>query len=330
MKIAVLTAQKRVEKYYDLSTLPKDFSLVYLPLGATNEQVLQKARDAEVIFADAIAPVDAQLIANMPHLKLIHSEGVAYNAIDLKAADARGIYVCNNAGANACSVAEHTLLLMLSVLRRLCEGDQMVRCGRQIEAKQGFILHGIHELSSCKVGLIGFGAIAKETARLLHAFGAQVFYFSRTRAQSQTEQAFGVQYLPLEHLLKTCNIISLHLPVTAQTTHMANAAFFAAMQKGSILINTARGEIVDQQALCQALESGHLAGAGLDTLSPEPVTQDNPLLNLSPQASLRVTFSPHIGGTTDDAFRRMHAMVWQNILRLQNGQTPQNVVNHPR
>ena len=159
-KVLILTSEKRVKKFYDLAALPKDWELIYAEDLKTDEEILKKAPDADYIFADAIREVGANLMAQMPNLKLVHSEGVAFNKIDTAAAKAKGIYVCNNAAANAVAVAEHTIMLMLAMQRRLLEGDMMVRTGKQIQAKGAFILDGVCELNAAHIGLVGFGMIA--------------------------------------------------------------------------------------------------------------------------------------------------------------------------
>ncbi|MFA0815251.1 MAG: 2-hydroxyacid dehydrogenase [Anaerofustis sp.] len=325
-KVLILTSEKRVRKFYDLSSLPSEWELIYAEGLKTDDEILKAAPDADYIFADAIREVSANLIANMSKLKLIHSEGVAFNKIDTAAAKAHGVFVCNNAAANAVAVAEHTVMLMLAMQRRLLEGDMMVRSGRQIEAKGAFILDGINELNAAHVGLIGFGMIAKETAKRLKAFGCKVSCFHST-PNAQAEQALGVDYLALDELLRSCDIISLHLPVTSDTVNYIDATRLAVLKPNAILINTARGELIDQQALAKALEAGQLAGAAFDTLTPEPVTKDNPLLKLSESCRYKVLFSPHIAGTTLQAFQTMHKTVWSNILAVENGKQPINICN---
>ncbi|PKM52917.1 MAG: GyaR protein, partial [Firmicutes bacterium HGW-Firmicutes-5] len=147
-KILILTSTKRVEKFSDLSGIPKDWELIFGENLNTDDAVLQAAGDADYIFADAVREVNRTLIDNMPNLKLIHSEGVGYNKIDIQAAKEKNIYVCNNTAANSAAVAEQTILLILGLQRRLLEGDQMVRNGQQIQAKGSFILDGIPELGS--------------------------------------------------------------------------------------------------------------------------------------------------------------------------------------
>ena len=283
-------------------------------------------KDADVLVCDAVAEVSAHLIENMPNLKLIQSEGVAYNLISIETAKKRGIYVCNNKGINAAAVAEQAVLLMLSLLRNAVVSDRMVRTGLQIETKEKMMVEGILELSDCRVGLVGFGDIAKAAAGFLGAFGCETCYHSRTRADGETEKKLGVFYLDLETLIKTCDIISLHVPVTQQTINMVDREFLNKMKKTAFIINTARGEIVDNEALAEALMEGKIAGAGLDTVYPEPTKTDNILLNLPPACMDKLVLSPHIGGVTTSTFRRGHINIWKNIEAIEKSERPINIV----
>ena len=326
MKTVIFVNPKRVDKYKKWCEIPEGMDLIFFDQKAGDDEVLKSAGDADFIFADVIKAVSARLIESMSNLKLIHSEGVGYNRIDTEAAKRANVYVCNNPGVNSGAVAEQAILLMLALLRDLLDGDNKVRIGRQINAKEEKILNGIKELHDCHVGLVGFGAIAKETAKRLSAFGCRMSYFSRTKKSEAEEKEFGVSYLTIDELLGTCDIVSLHAPVTPETMNMVDTAFLAKMKPEALLINTARGELVDQEALKQALIDNKIGGAGLDTLTPEPVTLENPLLNLPEPAAGRVVFSPHIGGTTEGAFRKMHQGVWGNIKRVINGEKPLNIV----
>ncbi len=326
MKLLVIGDETRTKKYLPDLDIVKQIDLVVAARGSSNDEILALAADADFILADAISPVDTQLIEGMPNLKLIHSEGVAYNLIDVKTAQERNIFVCNNAGVNAGAVAEQAILLMLACLRDLCGGDAAVRAGQQIQTKERMMVEGIRELGDCSVGIIGFGAIGQAIAKRLANWGCAVYYTKRHRLSTKEEAALGVSYLSQEDLVATCDIVNLCVPVTEETRQMVNQDFLACMKEDALLINTARGEVIDQEALAATLESGKLAGVGLDVLSPEPVELDNPLLNLSPKASRRVVLSPHIGGITEGMFRRAHRCVWENIARVVSGETPINQV----
>ncbi|MCD7955060.1 MAG: NAD(P)-binding domain-containing protein [Lachnospiraceae bacterium] len=290
-------------------------------------KLLAEARDAEFLAADAIAQVPESLIAQLPFLKIIHSEGVAYNGIDCGAAARRNIYVCNNRGINADAVAEQTILLMLGLLRGVTAGDAAVRAGNQIRRKEYMMVNGIRELGECRIGLLGFGDIAKATARRLSAFGCEVCYHATRRKTPNLEAEYGVTWLESDELLETSDIISLHIPVTPETTGMVNEEFLKRMRRDAFLINTSRGEIVENAALCKALMEGWIAGAGLDTVAPEPVAADHPLLHLPAEASGRLLFSPHIGGVTTGVFRKAHRNIWTAFEQVSKGERPVNVVN---
>ena len=327
MKLLVIGDEKRFQKYLPDLPIVKEVSTVVVPRGSADDEIASIAADADFIVADAVSPVSAHLMERMPNLKLVHSEGVAYNAIDVGAARGRGVIVCNNAGVNAGAVAEQAVLLMLACLRHLVPGDRAVRSGEQIVMKERLMVEGIRELGDCTVGLVGFGAIARQTALRLRAFGCDVAYWNRSRKDAQTEEQYGVRFLPLDELAQTCDIVSIHVPVTPDTENLVDAAFLANMKRDALLINTARGEIVDQFALAAALESGSIAGAGLDTLSPEPVTTDHPLANLSPAAADLLVLSPHIGGVTEGMFKRAWTTIWTNIDKVSKGLQPINIVS---
>ncbi len=327
MKLLVVGSKARTEKYLPDLPIAREVEIVVVERGASDDEILDAAADADFIMADAISPVSARLIDSMPNLKLVHSEGVAYNAIDVNAARARNVYVCNNAGANAVGVAEQTVLLMLACLRDAINGDAAVRAGQQIQTKERMMLEGIRELGDCRIGFVGFGAIAQETARHLAGWGCEMLYNKRHQLAEEDELALDVRFATVDEIATSCDIVSVHVPVTNDTRNMVDAAFLARMKPGAILINTARGEIVDTQALADALEAGTLGAAGLDTVAPEPVQLDNPLLNLSDQAARRVVLSPHIGGTTVGFFRRAHRTIWENIARVAAGDVPINIVS---
>lgn len=327
MKILIRTLRERLERYSDLAALPADWELIFAEDERDTAKLLQLGGDADVLITDPMKPNRADLINAMPNLKLINSEGVGFNQIDLEAARARGVYVCNSAGVNKQAVAEQAVLLMLMVLRRAVEGDAMVRAARQQEAKDTWSQQGIRELGDCTVGILGLGAIGEETAKRLLAFGCRVCYWDAFPRTPEQEKALGVERMELSELLAVSDILSLHMAVNQDTVNFMNAQRFAQCKDGVILINTARGDLVDQQALVDALKSGKVALAGLDCLFPEPVRPDNPLLHLPDELAHKVTFSPHLGGVTQQAFRRANAGLWENVRALEAGQRPAHIVN---
>ena len=314
MKIVILGAEARYRAYQPAMPFIQQQELVFLDKDSTEAEILAAGADAEVLFVDAITVVSAALMEHMPCLRLIHSEGVAFDRIDLSAARERGIYVCNNKGCNAGAVAEQTVLLILMLLRHALEGDEAVRAGRQMEMKERCMVEGITELSACKVGLVGFGDIARAAAERLVPFGCELYYYTKRRRLPEEEKKYHVTYLPLEELAEKSDIVSLHCAVTEETRNLVDAALL-------------RGDLVDNEALRQALLEGRIAGAGLDTLSPEPVPAGHPLTALPPEVQRKVVLAPHLGGITEASFRRAHAHMWRNVEHLAAGERPDNIVN---
>jgi lactate dehydrogenase-like 2-hydroxyacid dehydrogenase len=322
MKIALLINQKNMEKYSNKGDLRSSWELIHLGNGDVADSDII-ATGAEVVVADAVNPVSAAVINAMPQLKLIHSQGVAYNLIDCQVAKEKGVFVCNNAAVNAGAVAEHAIMLMLVLLRRFTESQIQVRAGKQIDFKNSCFENGLPELYGKRIGIIGLGAIGKELVKRLTPFGCRFCYNDAV----PIADSLGAEYVSKEEIFKSCDIISLHAPVLPSTINMINDESLAMFKPGAILINTARGELIDQEALCRALESGSLGGFGADTLSPEPVRLDNPLLKLSPEAEKKVALTPHVAGITAESFMRMYSNIWRNIASVEDGKRPINIVN---
>lgn len=287
------------------------------------EQLLNDAENTELLFLDAMGKADRELIDRMPQLKLIHSEGVGYQGVDVEYATEKGIIVCNNKGVNDTAVAEDALLLMLSCLKQIITGHQSVYDGRQIEVKKASF-GVIRELSQCTVGLIGFGDIARATAKFCNALGARVIYTNRTRYQ-ELEEEYDVAYCSMDELLKQSDFVSLHVAVTEDTREMVDSEFLSKMRDDAFLINTSRGDLVNNEALLNALLNNEIAGAGLDVISPEPVERDNILLDERVRDKLILT--PHIAGITNLTVKKIYKNIWNNITNYINGKPLRNRVN---
>ncbi len=328
MKLLVIGQKGRLDKYTRNKQNLEGLEIVYATGEDSEAELLAIGKDADFILVDAISTVSGDLIRQMPNLRMIHSEGVAFNRIDTETAKERDIYVCNCKSMNATAVAEQTILLMLGLLRDVCKGDRSVREGTQIQTKEAYMIHGsLKELGECTLGLIGFGDIAQATARLAAAFGCRILYYKPHRAAAELEAAFHAEYRDLDSLLAESDIVSLHLPVTPETIHTVNRDFLKKMKKDAYLINTSRGELIDAKALVDAIENDCLAGAGLDTLEGEPVQKDNPLVRVSEKVRERTLLSCHIGGITAASFMRGYDMVWEDLNLVRDGKRPHHVVN---
>ena len=249
----------------------------------------------------------SDMIAAAPRLKLIQKIGVGVNTIDLDAAKARGVPVCNLPGTNARAVAELTLSLMLAVLRRLTRFDSALRAGTWTDP---VLQDGIGELGGRVVGLVGYGAIPRILAPILSAMGCEILFATR----HPVADAIGRQ-VSLDALLTSADLVSLHVPLTDETNQLIDAAALRRFKPGAVLINTARGGLVDQPALVTALQSGQLAGAGLDVFDTEPIAPDAELLSLP-----NVVVTPHIGWVTTGTFDRSFAQAAENCRRVAAGE----------
>ena len=256
-----------------------------------------------------LKPATAAMIAAAPRLRLIQKIGVGVNTIDLEAAKARGVAVCNLPGTNSRAVAELTLALMLAVLRRVPQFDAAMRDG-SAWALDPAIQDSLGELGGRTVGLVGYGAVPQLLAPVLAALGCTVLYTAR----SQRPGAIGA-FRPFDILLAEADVLSLHLPLTAETEHLIDAAAIQRMRRGAVLINTARGGLVDQPALTDALRTGHLAAAGLDVFATEPADPGDPLFQLP-----NVVVTPHIAWLTSGTFDRSFALAAENCRRLAAGE----------
>src|SRR6185437_9200403 len=265
--------------------------------------------DAEVLL-HVLKPVTASVIADAPRLRLIQKMGVGVNTIDLEAARARGIAVANMPGTNTPAVVEATLLLMLAALRHLASLDRACRTGRGW-ALGGRLQERVGELRGCTVGLVGAGMVAAALVPVLQAVGARVIYWAR-----RTRPDLGIEHRALPDLLNDSDIVSLHLPLVPATERLIDRTALARMKPGAILINTARGGLVDERALVEALTTGRLRGAGLDVFASEPLPADHPLLALE-----NVVLMPHVAWLTPETLDRSLEVAVENMRRIRDGRT---------
>ncbi|GGE03722.1 glyoxylate reductase [Polymorphobacter glacialis] len=274
--------------------------VVHVDEAASLDDVLPEM----TVLLHVLTPVTGAHIGRAPRLRLIQKLGVGVNTIALAAAREAGVAVCNMPGTNSQAVAEMALSLMFAVLRRTCFSDAQVRGG------EGWTVDpaehdSVGEIAGRTVGLVGFGNSAQRLAGVLQALGARVIYTARGARDVPFE------YVSLERLLAEADVVSLHAPLTEETRGMIDPG---AMKAGAVLVNTARGELVDEGALVTALRSGRLRGAGLDVFAAEPLGLDNPLLVLP-----NVVLSPHIAWLTPETLRQSLVVAFENCRRLGAG-----------
>jgi len=287
------------------SVAPADFSLTF----AERPETLDEHALARCDFLLTVAPTTDAMMRRAPRLRLIQKWGTGVDKIDLAAAERHGIPVTITAGANAATIAEHAVLLMLAVLRRLVVADRGVRDGAWNPAA---LRPQSRTLWGRTVGILGFGNIGRAVARRLSGFEARVLYHT---PRGPVPDARGADYVDRDRLLAESDVLSLHCPGGARNRHLIDAAAIARMRPGAVLINTARGELVVEKDLVAALESGHLGGAGLDTFDPEPLAPGSPLRRL-PQ----VVLTPHAAGSVPDDVAPMARHAFANMQRALRGE----------
>ncbi|MFK3740636.1 D-2-hydroxyacid dehydrogenase [Massilia sp. TN1-12] len=286
------------------------------PATAPNE-VVERLQGAAIAVTNKV-PLRADALAQLPDLKMIAVAATGTDNVDLAACRARGIVVANIRDYSLVSVPEHAFALMLAVRRNLCAYMADVEAGRWERSTRFCLLdHPIGDLAGSRLGIVGYGALGKRVAQIGRAFGMEVAATSRSPIQDP-----DVLALPLDELLATSDVVSLHLPLSDATRHLIGAAELASMKRSAILINTARGGLVDEAALAAALQDGTIAGAGFDVLSKEPPVPDNPLLQLRLP---NFVLTPHVAWASGGAMQTLADMLVDNLEAWAAG-TPKNVV----
>lgn len=292
------------------SAAPPAFSLRRARSYADAEQQ-RIANDADFLLT-GWAPVPVALFKENGRLRLIQKFGVGYDKIDLQAAALQGVPVAIAAGTNANPVAELAIGLMIGVMRHLWYAMSELRAGQFRKAE---LRATSYQLRDKKIGLVGMGHVGRVLTRHLLMFGCTVQYYDLRHLPEQEEQALHLQYQPLDVVLATSDILSLHVPLTPQTHQLLNRARIGAMKPGSVIINTARGELIDEEALADALDSGQVLGVGLDVMAKEPPVPSSRLLQHP-----RVLVTPHIGGSVIDNVLVVAQHCFANMERVLRGE----------
>ncbi len=283
------------------------------------EEDAEVIRSAEVVIATPLSPLPDAIYDPDGRVRLIQLLSAGYDTVDLDRCRAAGQLLATNGGANAVAVAEHTILLMLSVLRRLPVIDRDTRSGRWTAAKTPE--WEPHELEGRTVGLVGFGQIGRQVAQRLLPFGVQLQYHDVVQAPREVTESLRIRYVSWPELLETSDIISLHVPLLESTRNLIDAAALAQMKPDAIVINTARGGVIDEAALVEALQRGHLGGAGLDAFETEPFPAGQALADLD-----SVVLTPHFAGPTYESWPKRIRFAYENTARVERNERPEAVV----
>lgn len=290
---------------------PADFDFV--PAKGDSTEYQAAIKDAQYLVGFVSGLVQKSLFEVAPTLKLIQLLSAGYDDADPDAAREAGVPVANNGGANSVAVSEHAVLLMLAVCRQLVRQHTNVAAGRW----RGNQTPRLFELRGKTVGIIGLGSIGKKVARLTKGFGTNVLYYDIARLTEDQEDALGVRFRLLNELLGEADIVSLHTPLNASTHHLIGAEQLALMKSSAFLVNTARGPIIDEAALYEALTNDTIAGAGLDVFDEEPPPADHPLFKLE-----NAILTAHMAGPTFESHTARLRNAFDNVQRVARGEAP--------
>lgn len=307
-----------MEKY----KIEADFKTVNDP---DPERLKAELRDVDVVIGDYTfkIPITSEMVDAMTRVKLIAQPSTGYDHIDLAACKKKGIPVANIGGANATSVAEHTLALALLLLKRIGYAHRRITEGAWVQEE---LLNVAAEIYGKTWGVIGLGRIGREVTARAKALGANVVYTDIVRLAEEDEKRLGVSFLPLTRLLAESDVVSIHVPLTDRTRGMMGEKEFRLMKSYAVFINVSRGELTDEGALARAVTQGWIGGAGVDVFTSEPIAQESPLLAAARDGT-NVILTPHIAGATNDARLRIIQVTVENVVRVALGQQPVNVVN---
>ena len=300
--------------------LLEDFDVTVLSEGPPErDELLEAALGTAGVLSTLTEQMDAEFMdAAGDDLKVIANMAVGYDNVDLEAANERGVVVTNTPGVLTETTADTAFMLLLAAARRLGEGERIVRAG-EWEAWGPKMLLG-PDVWGKKLGILGFGEIGQALARRAKGFGMELIYWNRSRKE-EAERELEARYLELGELLETCDFLSIHAPLTEETTHLIGAPELEKMNTEAVLVNTSRGPLVDEDALADALEEGRIFGAGLDVYEEEPKVHPK-LLELE-----NVVLAPHIGSASFETRDRMAATAGEDLRAVLRGEQPTNPVN---
>ena len=284
-----------------------------------HDELVRRAADSDALLTMLTDPIDAAVLDAGRRLRLVAQMAVGYDNVDVAAATECGILVTNTPGVLTETTADLAFALLLAAARRVVEGDRLTRTGGWKSWHPSFLLG--QDVHGATLGIVGLGQIGLAVARRARGFDMRILYHDRTR-HPQAEAELGAEYVSLDRLLGESDFVSLHVPLASQTRHLIGQRELSLMKPSAVLVNAARGAVVDQQALCAALKERRIAAAGLDVAEIEPIPVDDPLLTLD-----NVVVTPHIGSASVATRARMAEMAVESVLQALRGELPSNCVN---
>ena len=312
------------------SLLNRDVDVIVFRDVYDKEKLFSYLQKADIVIGDYTMQIriTREMCQAMHKVKLIMQPSTGYDHIDVDACTEKGIPLANIGGANTVSVAEYTVMAALALLRRLVEAHERTTRG---EWAQREMMWKTFELNGKTWGVIGLGRIGREVATRVRAFNVKLIYYDKIRFPREVEERYGAEYAPLHELLRESDVVSIHVPLTPETKNLINERELKMMKPTAILINTSRGEVVNEEALARALDEGWISGAAVDVYSREPIEPEHPLLKLIKlKKDVNLILTPHIAGATTESSVRIGEVVLENIVRVLKGEKPINVVNMPQ
>ena len=280
----------------------------------SEEQIIERGKRVDFIIAPShTVTIGEKLFGGMENLKVLQLTGAGFDKVDLDAAAGHGVPVAHAPDQNTRSVAQYVFIMAGMLLRRMLEGHHLVYQGKYLDARKALTTPTLHELGGQNLGLIGMGRIGREVARIGKFFGFRIGYYDIRKLDPEDESELEATYFDRKAIFRWADVISLHTPLTASTRGMIGKSEFDRMKPSAILINISRGGIVDEEALCQALRMGRIQGAGIDVFSQEPPPAGHPYFSLEAAVRHRLLLSPHMGGRTFEANRRMFGFALENV-----------------
>ena len=316
--VAIYTEEENLFKKY-MDMFDSRTNLLWIKSDLAVEDQIEKD---VVIPAMIINPskISTEVALKIPGLRLIQVTSAGANNIDIITLNENGILVANNNGGNSVAVAEHTIALMLSVYRKLPRQFSDLKSGNW-SVNSSMILPTSHDLSGQKIGIIGFGHIGKKVARRLQGWECEISYNDIIKLDQTTEHDFNVRFESREDIIKSCDIITLHVPLNRETTGMISDREFKQMKSNAIIINACRGPVIDEKSLINALDKKYITGAGLDVTEKEPIEMDNPLLKMD-----NVVITPHLAAMTQESMKKSSQFAVENSTRVFNGEEGLSIV----
>ncbi len=308
-----------VEMTEEPIALMRELAQVVFPCDGSEGALLAEVREADGLVVGINPPVGRRLIESAPRLKHIARMGVGVDSVDLKAATEHGVMVTNVPDVTIDTVAEFTLTLLLSLARNIPRCDSAVRTGRWHERLDLILAN--RELIGKTHGIVGLGRIGSRVAARCRAFGMRVLYYRRNR-NPDLEQSLGVEYRPLDDLLRECDTLSVHTPFTEETRNLLDWPQFKAMKRTALLVNQSRGKVVNEKALLWALREGVIGGYATDVYEEEPPDPKSELFQFR-----NVVVTPHLAGGTRESSLRAGLTIAEDALRILRGERPKNLVN---